>query len=500
MKSRLKYFLLSFLSAGLLILAYPKTDLFFLAWIAFVPLLFVLDQCKSYRASFGYSFLTGFLFFFGTMAWLFQLSRFWPWPLVVFAILLLFCYLGLYFGVFGIAYHFSKRLIWWKRVLFCSSVWVGLEFIRGHFLSGFDWCLLGHSQYQVYPLNQLASLTSVYGLSFLLICFNFCFLFLKSSRQKFMAFTLLLGIAFYGIFVQTINSSSSDLSNSLTVSLIQPNIDQADKFNPDQWLNVFQKTIDLTFEAVKEKPDVIVWPETSLPGVNRLDSPYMNHVRKLAIDLQTPIILGLTTQEESGYFNAVVLINDRGEIESKYDKQHLVPFGEYLPGRRSWLKPFAKWIPVEDLTFGQRDDVFRVQDLNILPLICFEDTVARLVRKRLNLSPGVLLNVTNDAWFGDSRAPLLHLQSSIFRSIENRRAMIRAANNGASCLIDSNGKIVSCLENKNGKRVNVAGVKTVSVSSSSEATFYSKYGDIFALICFLFFSIVFVVETCQSKI
>ncbi len=470
------------LTAALLIIAFPQIEWSALAWVALVPLLLIIDG-KSYKAAFGWSYLCGFIFFSGTLGWFVYVT----YP----GAFLLIAYLSLYFALFGLAVKYAATLPLGRRLFFLPSVWVVLEFVRAHLISGFGWVMLGHTQYKNLLLAQIADITGVYGVSFLVMLVNVLIVESihcavkktgedrKIYKAQAVVIMILIAVLAYG-YTRVVNFSKYPTVN---VGVVQPNIAQAIKWDQQLQPWIVQKTVQLTQGFKKAKLDLIVWPETSLPGVMS-EVPYLVGAIKLAAkSLHTPILMGAITDEKGTYYNSAYLIDASGAIDGRYDKIHLVPFGEYLP-----LRPVLGWVnrfvPLEDFTPGKNYAIFKAaHDKSFGVLICFEDTVSYLHRNFANAGAGFLVNMTNDAWFMDTKAPFIHLQAAVFGSIENKRSLVRAANTGFSGFIDPLGRVIAAVEDGHHKMTFVSGIAAAQIPVVTEKTFYTKYGDAFTLIC-----------------
>jgi apolipoprotein N-acyltransferase len=255
-----------------------------------------------------------------------------------------------------------------------------------------------------------------------------------------------------------------------------------------------EQYIGLTQKAVEHKPDLIIWPETSYPGYLWGDNGLFIELQEYVRRIQIPLLFGSVIHEGEDYFNTAILLSSNGDVVKTYRKVHLVAFGEYLP-LRSILPFLSKLVAIGDFSAGDQWTVFSAhgsgeetrQDNPFSVLICFEDTVARLSRQFVREGAQLLINITNDAWFGDSKAPFMHLQSSVFRTVENRRGLVRAANTGVSCFIDQWGRIGKCVEKINGstkRKTYISSFAYQNVDFSSSKTFYTKFGDVFTIFCF----------------
>jgi apolipoprotein N-acyltransferase len=271
----------------------------------------------------------------------------------------------------------------------------------------------------------------------------------------------------------------------IKVGLVQPNIPLAVDWDESRKPWIVGKDIQLTRDLHDQRLDLIVWPETSLPGVISEAPDLTSEVQATALELHTPILIGSIAREGEKYYNSAFLIGADGQMLGRYDKIHLVPFGEYLP-----LRPLLGWInkfiDLDDFNSGTAYKVFSAGPSGkFAVLICFEDTLGDLRRHFAQAGAEFFVNMTNDAWFRDTKEPFLHLQAAVFGCVENHRALARAANTGVSALVDPWGRIKTELSDGNGKKTFVEGTAWGSLPLVQEKTFYTKYGDIFTYLCFL---------------
>lgn len=483
-----RLFLLCLLSVVLLVCSFPKIDYSPLMWIALVPWMFAIDG-KRPRSVFGWSHLTGFLFFFGTLYWVMYVT----WVGAV----LLMLYLALFFGLFGLIYRYLSDQSLGFKILVLSSCWVALEFIRGHFLTGFGWAALCHSQYENLLLIQIADITGMYGISFLIVAVNvlskenLAFVLGRSSETRkdlikvnIVVLGILCAVYGYGLWRFT----QAKTVESVRVAVVQGNIPQDEKWEVSNRSSTIEKYLRLSREALQGNPQLIIWPETAFPGLIEEMPGLMEQIREFVRVSKVPMLVGVVTEEMQQYYNSAVLISADGEMAERYDKLHLVPFGEFLPLRKQ-LPFLADFVPIDDFSSGREAKVFRLpadgKDILFSAVICFEDTLGYIVRRFAVRGAQFLVNMTNDAWFEDSKEPFMHLQSAVFHTIETRRSLVRAANTGVSCLIDPYGRVVKYLENEHGKKTYVSGAAVFNVAVNSTATFYTKSGDVFTYLCFL---------------
>lgn len=476
-----KDILLVTLTSALLILSFPKADVWFFAWMAFVPL-FVALEGRSARSSFLYAYFCGLIFFCGVFYWFIHVT-------VVGAILIIL-YFSLYFGVFGYIYASARHQSKFIKVIFLSCSWVMLEFIRSHLMTGFGWAALAHSQYKNLVMLQIADVTGFYGVSFLVMMVNVSLKEIisdfKHHRIKsaiplaLSVMGLLLSVFLYGSY----RMNQTYEGPTLSVSIVQANIPQELKWYEPSWPDIMEKYKIITRQAALDHPDLIVWPETAFPGYLGEHDDYFDQLRRFVDELNIPLLLGTVAKEGNDYYNSAVLLDGQGRIIEQYNKLHLVMFGEYIPFRK-WFPFLTDIIPIADFTPGENYVLFPSPSGKSLisTLICFEDSVPYVSREFVQRGSNLLINITNDAWFKDTKMPYMHLATSVFRAIENRRELIRAANTGISVFIGADGALKQRVSNKQGKETYVSGFTNEKVTLINKQTLYSTYGDIFSMIC-----------------
>ncbi|MDD5005090.1 MAG: apolipoprotein N-acyltransferase [Candidatus Omnitrophica bacterium] len=501
----LKTLLYCLLSPILLWLAFPELNLEYFAWFSFVPLLFIIRN-KSGTKAFWLSYFSGFIFFILTLYWLVHVT--------LIGLIILCLYLAFYFAFFGYFFvcfrkKFSRLNIF--LVLFLSSLWVILEYIRSQVLTGFPWALLGYSQYLNIYIIQLVDITGGLGLSFLVMFVNLCVLEiieLLSQRKfklaaKIISNVLLIFLLIYGYGFYSLNKYSKQEKTTLGVSLIQGNIPQENKWQSNFKTSIKEVYFDLSFRALKENPDIIIWPETAYPDyIVSSDKQTLGLLSKIVRDTKCPLLFGAIYQKQDNYFNSAVLITDDSTPVEVYNKIHLVPFGEYLPLRK-YILSLENFVPIADFNAGSEFVIFKVknkQNKNFYfgVLICFEDTIAELSRIFRLRGADFLVNITNDAWFKKSSSPYQHLQASVFRAVENRICVLRAANTGVSCAIDKCGRIIKRVKDIQGRDIFVRGFIKTEVTKQGILSFYSLFGDIFVSVCILY-TLLFVIYYIKKK-
>jgi len=476
--------------AGLLLaLSFPRPDLTWLAWIGLVPLFLTMDQ-RPFRSGFA----AGVTFFAVTLYWLNivmttygGLNLF----LSVAAYLMLIAYLALYFGV---ATWTASQLRKHRGVAITFSlpiVWVALEFVRAHALSGFPWANLGYSQHRWLTVVQIADLFGIYGIGFLLVLVNAVIaLVVRALWQRspgdmpikslVIALLLVAGTVSYGHY--RLDNAPDLRDETWSTALVQGNVDQGLKWDSRYRWSIIDRYRSMSLEAAQEKPDLIVWPEAATPFFYQEPGQPRELVSALPRQTGAHLLFGSPAyeyrDEERVSFNSSYLLDPDGRELGRSDKVHLVPFGEYVP-----LKPLLPF--VNKLVVGIGD--FKPGDLQPLALngselgvlVCYEAIFPELAREYVNRGADLLVNITNDAWFGRSSAPWQHLAMSRFRAIENRVWMARAANTGVSALIGPSGRVVV-----QGGLFNEQIVKG-DVGLGARPTLYRALGDVLPWGCLL---------------
>ena len=466
-----------------------------------MPLFFAIRNNSKGKA-FLLSYLTGIIFWLGTIYWLMHVT----FP----GMIILVLYLALYFGIFGMFFARIKDRASSIEYLFIPSLWVILEYIRSHLFTGFPWALLGYSQYLNLPAIQFADIAGVWGVSFLVMMINVTIYLVISHlpvrqagksearsqklsilRQSASSIILLICVLGYGYYKLYLRPATGDLRR-IRICVIQGNIPQEFKWDPEAKDYILEKYLNITRNVSKDKPDLIIWPEAALPVILEEEPVFIEQVKKLAKEIKISILLGVVNAQNDHYYNSALLISSEGEILTKYHKLHLVPFGEYIPFRKT-LRFLETIVPIGDFSRGKEYTLFRIPNPESrIPnyfsvLICFEDLFPGLSREFCKRGADFLVNITNDAWFKKTSSPYQHLQASVLRAVENRVSLVRAANTGVSGFIAPTGGILSLVQDKTGRNIFVDGYATEDINiPKKEISFYTKYGDVFMIICLLF--------------
>ena len=507
--------LLALLSGGLQVLIFPLPGLYVLCWIAVAPLLVAILRARRADTlqlldspgvqfvpatplqGFVLAYASGIVWYAGTCYWVYDtMHRYGGLSFAAaLGVLLLFClYLSLYSGAFGLCISLAvdRESPFHRRALIIAPfLWVALELARTR-ISGFPWDLLGIVQVDNVPLARIASLVGVYGISFEIILVNAAiaaaFVVRRDRRQA------LLMAAIAAIFVLQagrwlpVPAHSADR----TAYLVQENIPILD--NSAWTKNYFEETLrDLSAitnhpsrvpESNAAAPNLVVWPESPAPFYSS-DPLFRDAVSQTAQAAHAWLVtgsVGITNAtanpaKATEVFNSAVLVSPQGDWGARYDKVHLVPFGEYVPFQKLFAFAGGLTKEVGDFTAGQSRDPLIAGDLRLGVFICYESIFPDEVRQFARNGAQVFVNISNDGWYGDSGAYAQHLNQSRMRAIENDRWLLLGTNTGVTASIDPNGRIVARLQRK------VRATLMAPYALTDVTTFYTRHGDWFAYAC-----------------
>jgi len=412
------------------------------------------------------------------------------WALGALAALLVSAYVGAYFSVAAAAARhlesrFGERGLW----LF-PFVWTAVEMARSYLFSGFPWMLLGYTLAGSAALRQAADLAGVHGLSFLLalssvsvylagrrLCDRFP---MKAAIPLIPGIAVILFLVLYGRSGSPTPEGTADRIPEVKVAIAQGGIDQSLKWDPENQLSTLAIYGELTRTARDAGAQVVVWPETAAPFFYGWEAGLSRRLEAIAVSGGTPIIFGAPWYDPAGggnFYNSVFQMDARGVVLGRYDKRHLVPFGEYIP-----LRPILFFLSKltageEDFSSGTSPALFRVEGRPVAASVCYEALFPALLREGVIEGATWFVNVTNDAWFGDTVAPYQHLAMARMRCVEFRRPMVRAANSGISAVIEADGGIAASLG------LFRRGVLVAAVRPGTGETVYAKTGEIFGISC-----------------
>jgi apolipoprotein N-acyltransferase len=499
MTSNRKNMLLAALSGLLLTGSFPKIGLDWVVWVALVPLFAAIANLSA-KKSFRIGFIAGLIHYLSLLYWVVPVMETYGYLPLYLSIAILFLFaavLAIFPAVFCMAAAAIGRTP--ARCLIAMPLlWVAVEYIRTYIFTGFPWALLGYSQYLHLHLIQMADLFGVYGVSFLIVLSNTT-LFLaltRITRQTWQnrpvskrlpsaaVIFFVVGFLFTWIYGSWRIKTTDQLmaaSPSARIAVIQGNVDQAVKWNPAFQAATIKTHNRLSLSAKSENPDLIVWPESATPFYLFYNKEPTLKVLEGIQKTDTDFLIGspsFTGKEGNiAYYNSAYLISPRSENFPKYDKAHLVPYGEYVPFKR-WLPFLGKIVAqVGDFRPGKAGKTLPWKRDALGVQICYEIIFPGLSRAMVKNDAVLLINITNDAWFGKTSGPYQHFSMTVFRAVENRRALARAANTGISGFIDPAGRILTSTP-----LLQEAAV-TQTLPLIHKKTFYTRFGDLFALAC-----------------
>lgn len=502
-------------SGLLLTLCFPDPGIHYLAFVALCPLLISLAP-MTVRQSFLAGFAAGFVHFTTLIYWIVPtLSTFGGLHVLlsVCALTLLCLYLSLYPALFACALKIldpSPAVM----PLAGACIWTGLEYVRTHLFTGFPWGVLGYSQFADRFLVQMADITGVLGISFVLVLCSTLIstvwiqitagshpagkrLFLRTRMC--VCYTCIVLAASYGYGVLRIPQVARQMAAAPkpVFAIVQGNIRQDLKWSPAFRQNTIEKYGNMSLEAARFNPDLIIWPETALPFYYGHDLDLSNQVDRYVRRAKTHFLMGSPAVDTSGdpirYFNRVFMLNHLSIPVGTYDKTHLVPFGEYVPFQD--LLFFLEKLTQQAGNFSRGKTGFAplaFTEHKTGVLICFEILFPSISRQFVKNGADILTTVTNDAWFGRTSAPAQHFSIAVLRAVENRRSVVRAANTGISGFIDPIGQVFGTTQ------LFTDAVDVRSLPALTLYSFYTRHGDLLALACLIAMGIGFVVKEKEN--
>ncbi len=517
------------ISAGLMCLPFPKFEMALVAWVGLIPFLRQLYQCGP-KQGFWIGLVFGWVFFYLNLLWLNQLYAFNPWIVVGVPIMaLIYAFFGP--ALFGLLASLILPHRGWLRFFFVPALWTVLEVLRAQTELAFPWLYLGHTQVNSPVMIQVCDLTGVSGLSFAIMLVNLAladsyrFILRKNETgawrsivPKWVAAVLAVAVvAGYGQW--RLNQApglgaQTGSGKPFRVALLQPAVEQKRKFasyahddpsvqariqkQMNEELAAQLQTVRRACEATREAlPNLYVLPESALTNdYFNLIPTLQEMVHQWAIKAGAPIFFGANRvngtvvngylQEGARFYNSAYLADpEKGvDVAGAYDKQRLVPFGEYAPflGKIPGFQQYV--LDMGSFSTGDIARMFRVGEKRFGCLICFESCFPDLMRQFEANDPDWMTIITNDAWYKLSSGPRRHQTQAVFRAVESRRPIVRAANTGISCVVDPWGRVVKSLSLDEEKPTQIlVDVPERPASLKGYSTFYMRHGEWFSWLC-----------------
>ncbi len=480
---------LAFVSAILLILAFPDFEFSFLAWFALIPLFFAIEREKEFwRKSFFTGWIFGTVFFFGTCYWLtFAPITYAGFPAPIAYILMFFVSLtvGLFPAIFGAIFSILLKRFGSYAILTAPFLWVFTEFLR-YWMTGNNWNAVGYSQAFNSKVIGFASFGGVLLLSFICVVINACYFlpFVKRSKKSILfPITISLLISPF-IFFPDIRWGDP-IEPAATVIAVQPNVPMSG-LTYEKYEQLLVRHVELAESALKQRTKdngqrtTVIFPESPMIFQYGRDRDLQKYLKDFAVRNNVSVLFNSAETANNGDrpLNSAVMINERGEKTAQYDKIHLLPFGEFIP----FPEPLASQMPafVGNFEFGNEYDLLEFGEARGGVMICFESHFGELSREYAKRGADVLIEMTNDGYLGNTPVLRQHLANSVFRAVETNRPLLRVTNVGITAYINERGEVSDAAEvYKEATRV-----WTISKSDGNQ-TIYVKYGDWFAWLCSL---------------
>jgi apolipoprotein N-acyltransferase len=498
--------LLVLLSATLQILIFPLADLYMLGWVAITPLLVAILRARQPHAlqlragikllpasplqAFLLAYVCGILWYAGTCYWIYSVMHQYGGvntPAGI-GILILFClYLAIYHGIFGLLVSLlaGSGPFNLRALLLSPVVWVAVELARTR-VTGFPWGLLGTTQVDNIPLARIASITGVYGLSFEIMLVNAAlataFLAQREKRKR-----LFLATAAAALILQAGSLVPAPaIPTDRTAVLVQANVPilEGSDWTKAYFNDTLHDLTDISLDANAAHADLIVWPENPAPFYTS-DPLFRDAVSNVARRSNAWALAGsigirnatATPDQTTEIYNSAALVSPSGDWISRYDKIHLVPFGEYVPFKTIFSFAGGLTKEVGDFSRGTSRTPLAAGGTKLGVFICYESIFPDDIRQFASNGAQVLVNISNDGWYGDSGAYAQHLKQSRMRAVENNRWLLLDTNTGRTAVIDPNGRIVTSAPRK------TRTVLRAPYALISATTFYTRHGDWFAYLC-----------------
>ena len=475
----------------MLFACFPLLNWHLLVWVAGAPLLVALVREARLGRAFLLGYYAGAVYLAGTCHWFVDVVELHGGvaPILAWGILLLFVLVfAAFFGVFGLVEAWAARGSPSMGLVLSPFLWVAMEIGRTYLITGFPWNLLGYAV-QADGLRQVASLTAVYGLSFLAVTTSALVAWVWLEPRRVWARIATLCWCALLILSNWLATPAALPRGTRVAHLLQPNVpmDEASGRKWAPWQNPvpLQNLVAMSLASVEREGQssstpLIIWPENPAPFYFERDPVFRGAVERMAREAKSYAIVGSVNYADAAATqpkNTAMVLDPEGRVLLAYDKIHLVPFGEYVPW---WAFPgLVGKITHEAGMFvpGSSYQTARTSDGGLGLFICYEAIFPQLVRGLVPGGPGVLVNISNDAWFGDTAAAFQHLNMARMRAIENGRYILRATNDGITCVIDPYGRVLDRLPRHQ------ALIMTTRFDYLASRTFYSAQGDVFAWAC-----------------
>ena len=482
----------------------PPYSLFFINFITFPLLLFYLvsNYKEGKWTSFKIGWIFGFGYFISNLYWITNSLTFEDIfkPLIPFALILIPLFLGIFYGIATLACSFFNLQKKFSSILIFSLFFGLIEFVRGFIFGGFPWNLIAYSWTDYLQFLQILSFIGTYSFNLLSITIflvpTIIFFEYKKKIKLFslgLGLTLLLTNIFYGSL--NINNFKKIEQNNLNykIKIISPKIEIKKFFENKSHEKIILELVKLSKPKSFEET-IFIFPEGALSNIYLEDLKFYSYIFSENYSDKHKIILGINSTEGSNVYNSMVVLDNNTNILSKYNKNKLVPFGEFLPFENFFSKFGFKKITQGYKSFSpdNKRNIISIDNINFVPLICYEIIYSGKINS--NESFDLILNISEDGWFGDSIGPYQHFSHSIFRSIEEGKNLIRSANNGISAFVNPKGQIVKKIKSTE------KGVIEIKSFKKTKKTIFSSYGNkIFFYFLLFYISLIFFLKKKEGN-
>jgi len=490
---------LAIISGILIGLSYQPIHLGLLAYIGFVPIFYSWFNHKS-KNNFVSGYIFGFIYNLISNYWM-ATNTGADFIVVLFSLLSAAIYLSIFWAIAGFIVGSVEHHL--NRLLMIPFLIVSLEWIRSFGPLGFTWGNLALTQMDILPILQHIEYTGTYIIAFWVIIINvilYYTIFVNNISKEKLRLIFIFAILFIGSgWIKMIIVSKYDSKDELSIAVIQPNL------NPNEKWDITSRELTLNImdslhrNAIDFDSDLILFPETALPTYLRINNRIRQRLQSLVNQSNIPILIGTVDRriDYNGrklYYNSAMYIQPNQDYEM-YDKIHLVPFAEYdlMPYLLHPLGELNLNIDRGIFIGGDEYTTFKIKNINFSNLICYESSLPRYARRFVKKGAKILMIQANDGWLGNSAGPYQHFEHARLRAIENRIPVVRAGNTGISGVILASGKV---------KRKIPLGQQAVfkeNIALGKSGTFYTKYGDVFASLCFVIFLFIGPVLSCIKK-
>jgi apolipoprotein N-acyltransferase len=461
---------------------------------------------KSPGRCFGLGFAAGFAYYAILLYWIPYVPAHYgslPMGLSLFIYLILVAFMALSWALFAFLFARIRTVFPRSALLLAPFLWVSWEYIYTYLFSGFPWGLLGYSQVRNLAFLQLASFAGVYGLSFVLLLFQSFFVLSISTRRRssfFFALALVALIHSAGWFILSVPPQSE---NSFRAAVLQGNVSSDiywDRISAEEINGLFNRHLDLSRRASAGGAELIIWPEFSVPLCFSCDEPlyrsFKDSLYQFVRESGRTLLLGSNEITSEGgelrYHNSATCLHPDLSM-SQYYKMHLVPFGEYTPYKSIFSFIESVTHAIGDVTPGKAPILHSFQGYRFGSPICYEIIFPRLVRKFVRQGADFLVTITNDGWYGTSPAPHQHFLIAVFRAVENRRFLLRAATTGISGFVDPFGRVLAR------SQLMIQTFLSGQVRPESSLSFYTRYGDILPVLSLTLSSLFFILALVKKS-